>query len=57
MSTNVDLPAVENMTLKDFDVPPNKLYWMEDYMNNDAAYMTGVATDMAGKAGAMSWST
>ncbi len=30
---------------------------MEDYMNNDAEYMTGVATDMAGKAGAMSWST
>ncbi len=46
VSTNVDLPAVANMTLKDFDVPTNILYWMEDYKNSDTKYGTGVATDI-----------
>ncbi len=57
VSTNVDLPAVEKMTLKDFDVPTNILYWMEDYKNSDTRYSDGtyVATNMAGDQGAMSY--
>lgn len=37
--TSVTLPAVENMTLKDFSVPASKLFWAEDYYShyeNDA---------------------
>jgi len=32
--TSVTLPAVENMTLKDFSVPASKLFWAEDYYSH-----------------------
>lgn len=49
--TSVTLPAVGNMTLKDFSVPASKLFWAEDYYShyeNDAyekdAYYTAGTT-------------
>ncbi len=36
--TEMVLPDVLNMQLKDFDVPTDKLFWIEDYMNADEMY-------------------
>ena len=33
--TTITLPNVTNMQLTGFDVPGNKLYWMEDYFTNE----------------------
>ena len=42
-STDVLLPVVGNMELKDFNIPVSKngIYWVEDYMTNDVNYNLG----------------
>lgn len=40
-STVVVLPSVEDMQLKEFDVPGNELYWVEDYMKDEQNYSQG----------------
>lgn len=39
--TSIKLPDISNMELKDFDVPGNQLYWVEDYMDGDTEYSNG----------------
>ncbi len=40
-STSVSLPNVALMKLKDMNVPTDRLFWMEDYMNSDEQYAMG----------------
>ncbi len=39
VGTAVNLPAVNDMSLKGFDVPTDKLYWVEDYVTGDTEYL------------------
>ncbi len=39
-TTSVKLPAVNSMSLKGFDVPTDRLYWVEDYVTGDTQYDT-----------------
>ncbi len=39
--TEVLLPEVNDMMLKDFDAPTTYLYWIEDYVTGDSEYVKG----------------
>ena len=42
-NTSVKLPDVEDMNLTGYRVPTTKLYWAEDYIENDTQYQLGTA--------------
>ncbi len=41
-NTTVELPKVNTMELKEFDVPTEHLYWVEDYVTKDSRYADGI---------------
>lgn len=46
--TKITLPVIENMSLKGFDVPGSKLYWVEDYVSSDTNYNNGTHLKTSG---------
>ena len=46
--TKITLPVIENMSLKGFDVPGSKLYWVEDYVSDDTKYSEGTQMKTSG---------
>ncbi len=39
--TYISIPDISMIQLKGFDVPTSRLYWQEDYVNNDTEYSKG----------------
>ena len=41
LNTSITLPVVKDMTLEGLTVPAGSLFWVEDYITNDANYTSG----------------